>query len=942
MKEIAAIMMTDIIGFTKLARQKESLVREISQKHKDILQESVSRNRGRLIHIFGDNSLSVFSDPADAVKCSIEIQRSVNEEPLIPLRIALHYGEVTTEGEDIFGDAINLTSRILEIAITSCILISDKVKPFLDAEPGIQIQSIGVRNLKYVDRPVEVFGICNGDLVLPKAAKTKKEASIHPDALTNKGTRLLAAIMFTDMVGYTALMQEDEQKAKQNRDRHRKILQESIDQHQGKILQYYGDGTLSIFNSAIEAIDCAIHIQTKLQEEPKIPLRIGMHTGDIVYDDEGIYGDGVNVASRIEGLAVAGSVLISGKVFDDIKNHQSISTVSLGAFDLKNVKNPLEVYAISNRGLVIPTKAEIKNQHKDKEKSLAILPFTNFSSDSENEFFCDGISEAIINTLTQLEGLYVTARTSSFSFKGQNKDIRELGKLLGVVYILEGSVQRYENKIRVTAQLIDTISGFHIFSEAFDRELIDVFSIQDDIAWLIAERLREKINLDEKHQLTSPKTKSIQALEYYMKGIEKMNTGAHQNILKAMEMFRQSLDIDPDFVLPYTGICMCYTFLGAWGFLDEAESNRKSNEYALKALDKDPNHPKALVVHALSSFWNNNWDLKNFESAIRKALKIAPGSSEVRLFYGIFKFIEGKIEDALIEILLAKKLDPLNSSIHTRLGYAYLCLKDFDKARDCFRKAHESVKLDMYFQFMIAWSYLIQNRYDQAESALKKVDEDKDGYQLKQGTEGYLHAKQGRLDLAYDKIQLINNLGEQGKLKFPNYNYTLVYAGLNKLDEMFYHLEKAFKEKPVSLMFIRADPFWEKYRQDKRYINLVNRVFGRSSASERISLYGETNETLNIHSDTILFIKAEVNYSRIIWIEDKKRKEKVLRATLKTLEEQLSGTSIIRCHRSYLFNASRYSISGDSRGFYLKSVSDPFEIPVSRLKSKEIISRLKQ
>jgi len=942
MKEMAVIMMTDIVGFTKLTRQKADLVTRICIKHKNILHESVARYAGRFIHIFGDSSLSVFSNPVDAVKCSIEIQQSVKKEPVIPLRIALHYGEVTTEGEEIFGDALNITSRILKIAITSCILTSDKIKLMLDAEPGIQTQSIGIFNLKYVDHPVEIFGICDEDLALPEAHKKEQGEIIHSNIMTVKGERLLAAIMFTDMVGYTALMQEDEQKAKKNRDRHRKILQEFVTKHQGTTLQHYGDGSLSIFNSSFEAVECAIQIQQELQTEPNIPLRIGIHTGDIVYDDEGIYGDSVNVASRIEGMAVAGSVLISDKAFDDIKNHHAFTTVSLGAFDLKNVKKPIEIYAITNKALKVPTEKEIKNKHRDKEKSLAVLPLVNISSDPENEFLSDGISEAIINTLTKLEGLFVTARTSSFSFKGQNKDIRELGKMLGVSYILEGSVQRYKNKIRVTAQLIDTISGFHIFSEAYDKELIDVFSIQDDIAWLIAEKLREKINLGEKHQLTSPKTNSIKALDYYMSGMQQMNTGAHPNILKAMELFQHSIESDPDFVLPYTGICMCYTFLGAWGFMDEAESNRKSNEYALKALDKDPNHPKALVVHALSSFWNNNWDLKIFETAIRKALKIAPGSSEVRLFHGIFMFIEGNIEDALIEILLAKKLDPLNSNIHTRLGYAYLCLKDFDTARDCFRKAHESVKLDRYFQFMIAWSYLIQNQYDQAESALSKVDEDKDGYQLKQGTEGYLYAKQGRFDLAYDKIQLIRDLGEQGKLKFPNYNYTLVYAGLNKLDEMFYHLDKAFSEKPVSLMFIRADPFWDPYRQDKRYINLVKRVFSRSSASERITLYGETSETLNLQIDNILFIQAEVNYSRVIWIEENMRKEKVIRATLKTLEEQLSGTSIVRCHRSYLFNASRYSISGDSRGYILKSQSDPFEVPVARSKSKEIITRLKQ
>ncbi|MEN8225857.1 MAG: adenylate/guanylate cyclase domain-containing protein [Bacteroidota bacterium] len=829
MKETSAIMMTDIVGFTMMARHNEDVFLEICEKHKRIHRTCVGAYNGSLIHIFGDNSLSMFKDPVGAVKCAMEIQQSSKQEPVIPIRIAIHYGEVKTEGDNIFGNAVNLTSRILKNAIANSILISDQVKPFIDKKSGIQSRSLGMHKFKYVDYPVEVFGISNEDLALPDAFTKGQGEPVKPPAGFSKGKRLLAAIMFTDMVGYTALMQEDEQKAKQNRDRHRNILQTFINQHQGIILQYYGDGTLSIFHSSIEAIDCAIDIQTKLQEEPKIPLRIGIHVADIMYDDEGIYGDGVNVASRIEGLAVAGSVLISDKAYDDIKNHQSISTVSLGAYELKNVKEPIEVYAISNSSLTIPGKAEIRNQPTKKEKSLAILPFTSFSSDAENECFCDGISEAIINSLTQLEGLHVTARTSSFAFKGQNKDIRELGKILGVVYILEGSVQRHKNKIRVTAQLIDTINGFHIFSEVFDREMIDVFSIQDDIAWLIAEKLKEKINLEEKQQLASPKTTNVQALEFYMQGIEQMNTGAHPNILQAMELFRQSFEADPDFVLPYTGICMCYTFLGVWGFIDEAESNRKSSEYALKALEKDPNHPKALVVHALSSFWNNNWDLRTFESGIRKALKIAPGSSEVRLFNGMLMFIKGRVEDALIEMLLAQKLDPLNTNVNTKLGYAYLCLKEYDKARDWFRTAHETAKLDLYFNFMISWSYLVQDRYDEAESALDQVEEGKDGYQLKLGTAGYLHARQGKPEKAREKIRQIKALGKQGKLKFPNLNLTLVYAGLNQVDEMFDHLEKAFREKPISLMFFQADPFWEKYRKDKRYINLIDRKFGKST-----------------------------------------------------------------------------------------------------------------
>jgi tetratricopeptide (TPR) repeat protein len=398
-----------------------------------------------------------------------------------------------------------------------------------------------------------------------------------------------------------------------------------------------------------------------------------------------------------------------------------------------------------------------------------------------------------------------------------------------VVYILEGSVQIYKNKIRVTAQLIDTLSGFHIFSEAYDRELIDVFSIQDEIAWLIAEKLKQKVKLAETKLLSSPRTANKDALDFYGKGIQLLNTGAHPNILEAIKMFQESIKKDPDFVLPYTGICTCYTFLGAWGFIDENESNSKSSEYASLALEKDPFHPKALVVSAMSSFWKNNWDLKTYETAIKKAIKIAPGSADVRLMHGAFLLIDGKIEDALAELLLSKELDPLNSNILTRLGFAYLCHKEFEKARDFFREAHVLARLDMYFQLLMAWSYLLQEQYKRAEDELNKVEDDKDGYRLKHGVQGFLHARQGRLVEAQEKVQLIEKLHKEDKIKFPNLNLTIIYAGMDNSEKMFYHLERAVQEKPVSLIFIQSDPFWEKYRGDKRYSNLLKKTFYRES-----------------------------------------------------------------------------------------------------------------
>ena len=227
-----------------------------------------------------------------------------------------------------------------------------------------------------------------------------QELENHTEMPSDK-VRQLAAIMFADMTGYTAMMQEDEQKTRILRDRQRQTLETLIPGYKGKIIQYFGDGTLSIFDSAINAVNSAIEIQKELQKEPKVLLRIGIHSGDIVFENQDIYGDGVNLASRIEGLAVPGAVLISDKVFDEVKNQPEIKTVLLGSFKLKNVKRQVEVYAISNEGMVVPTPAQT-GVKAGTQKTIAVLPFINMSADPENEYFSDGISEEILNALTRV------------------------------------------------------------------------------------------------------------------------------------------------------------------------------------------------------------------------------------------------------------------------------------------------------------------------------------------------------------------------------------------------------------------------------------------------------------------------------------------------------------------------------------------------------------
>jgi TolB-like protein/Flp pilus assembly protein TadD len=753
MEEISAIMMTDIVGFTELTRQKESTIKRISQKHKSVLQGTITKYGGRIVNIFGDGALAIFGSPVDAVKCAIEIQYSMNEDPVIPLRISLHYGKIINEGDEVYGEAINLASRILKVAVPFSILLSDRIKKLVENEPEMETRSIGIFNLKYVDRPVEILGlVCNG-LVLPNAEGKQNEDTIHPN-------------------------------------------------------------------------------------------------------------------------------------------------------------------------------------------SIAVMPFLNLGGSTEDDFLGDGISEAIINALAKLSGMFVTARSSSFAFKESNKDVRELGRILGVANILEGSVQLHGNRLRVTAQLINTVTGFHVLSESYDKELLDIFSIQQEIAWLITQNLKLKIGEQEKNQLALPRTSNLKALEFYLQARYLIAKPKQTEMLKAIELLKRSIEYDPTFVLPYAGISICYLYLGVLRFMEEEKSNQLASEFSQKAIQLEPNLPEAMVVHALSTFWISRWNLKKAEQFIGSALRNAPGSAEIRLFHGMFTLMSGNVHDALIEILLANKLDPLNPNILSRLAYTYLCLKEYEEAHACFRMAHNTAPFAMYINYIIAWSYLLQEQYDKAESALQDVDEEKDVYQSTPGTLGFLYAKQGKLEKAYDQIQLISQMKEEGNIKFPHYNFALIYAGLNKIDEMFYHLDRAFAERPVHLMFIQADPFWEDYRKDRRYIDLVRRVFKRSPTSGKIILHSSTKEQLVLHMDQILYIEAEDNYSRVVWQEENNRKEKVLRATLRDLESQLSGSEIIRCHRSYLINSSKYSISGDSRGFRLVSASDSFKVPVSRSRSKAVIQRL--
>ena len=642
--------------------------------------------------------------------------------------------------------------------------------------------------------------------------------------MTTKKSRLLAAIMFTDMVGYTALMQKDEHKAKQNRDRHRKILQDSVAEHQGKILQYFGDGTLIIFNSAIEAVDCAIQVQTELLKEPKIPLRIGIHTGDIVYDDEGVYGDGVNVASRIERLSVSGSVLISGKVFDDVKNHKPISTTFLGTFDLKNVKKPMDVYAIANEGLTVPTEFEVKAKPEDLKKSLAVLPFVNMSSDPENEYFTDGITEELLNVLAQVPGLQVTARTSSFAFKDQNRDIKQIGAQLGAKSILEGSVRKSGNRIRITAQLINAVDGYHIWSETFDRQLEDIFAVQDEIALKITNRLREKLTLEpEAASLAKPQINNMDAYKIYLKGLYHANKWTLEDAEIAIAEFHKAIEMEPDFSLPYSRLSSVHVYLGASGKKPAQEEFTRAKEYAQKAIELDD---RAAESHeALASiyiFYDWNWT-EAFRS-LDRAIELNPSYAGAFLTKAILLAIHENYEEAIETIRQSIQLDPFFPP-----GiFAYASILLFaDRLQECSEQLDRLFSINPDFTdalFVKGVVYQLKGEYKKAMDLfldLQKVP----GYEIT--GDGYLGALYKSMNMQVESKALLDKLLEYEEtapsIKAP-FAIAHIYAALGKKDEMFHFLNLSAERKDHSVVYILGNSFFKKYRSDPRFTRLIKKI----------------------------------------------------------------------------------------------------------------------
>jgi len=475
------------------------------------------------------------------------------------------------------------------------------------------------------------------------------------------------------MVGYSYLMEESETQALQLLGEYRQIAAKTIQQHSGEIIDTVGDGLFAAFGSAVDAVRAAVAIQKDLaarnqREGGQQPLlvRIGIHLGDVLQEGQHLFGSGVNVASRIEVLAPPGGIYVSGEVYQQVRNQKGLSFRDIGERQLRNIKDPVRIYDL------MP--GEETGEAKRPEaatglRAIAVLPFQNMSPDPENEYFSDGMTEEILTRLSKIRELKVTSRSTVFRYKGKGIDPRDVGWELGVGSVLEGSVRKLGNRLRITAQLINAIDGFHLWSEGYDRNLDDLFAIQDEVSESIAQALRVNLTEAEKAQLSAVPTQSIEAYDYYSRGrhlFYQYTRGGHR---AAIEMYLKALELDPNYALAYAGLAVCYAFLIVRGWDENPIWLSKAEKAALKALGIDQRLPEAHFAIGFVYEMKEEWGKE--EGAMRRVLLLDPNHAHAHDSLGDVYYHRDQLKEAMSEYQTALRLDPFHPRAPIQLAATY-------------------------------------------------------------------------------------------------------------------------------------------------------------------------------------------------------------------------------------------------------------------------------
>jgi adenylate cyclase len=527
-----------------------------------------------------------------------------------------------------------------------------------------------------------------------------------------KVTRKLSAIFSADVKGYSVLMANDEVSTIQTLKGHRTIMSACIEQHGGRIVDAVGDNLLAEFDSAVDAVQCAVEVQNKLRdqnqklpEDKKMAFRIGINIADVIEDGGRIYGDGVNVTARIESLADAGGICVSHSTYDQIKNKLELNFDYCGEHKVKNIKEPVPVYKIVLEPADDDESITDETLELPDQPSVAVLPFKNMSGDPGQEFFSDGFTEDMITTLAKIPRMFVIARESSFTFKGKSLKIQSIGRDLGVRYVLEGSIQKFGDQIRITAQLIDATSGHHLWAEKYDRELKDIFTMRDEITMKIAAALQVKLT-EGAAANWGPETKSVEAYIKMMQSLEHFKAFTPDGNILARQKAKEALDLDPN----YSGAMEMF----AWtllmdGSLGTSKTPEKSIERAFELAQKVLNRGDSDAgAHFLIGYaYSQKGEFDKAISELEIALDLFPNNADINAGLGMIFNAAGKPKEAIHVLKKAMRLNPIPPGWYISwLGEAYRLTGKYEQAVHEFKKAIQLQPDDMFSHLHLALCYV--------------------------------------------------------------------------------------------------------------------------------------------------------------------------------------------------------------------------------------------
>jgi len=676
----------------------------------------------------------------------------------------------------------------------------------------------------------------------------------------------LAAILFSDIEGYTAMMERNQVEAVQTVNHYKKILNKKVKDFGGEVINDYGDGNLSIFNSATDALRCAMEMQQIFRKNPPVPLRMGLHVGEIFFDNGQPLGTGVNIASRIESIGEAGTIFFSKNVYDKVRNLPEFKTKLLGTFEFKNIQDPILVYALANKGFPVPDSNSLSGKLKDKskltskklnvylftgillllmafiwqwwrtrevsisdsistnaleqiDKSIAVLPFKDMSEDGDQAYFGDGVADEILNALSQLNDLKVIGRTSSFSFKNKETSIGEIAKQLNVSTVLDGSVRKVGDKVRISAQLIRTSDESQLWNKTFDFKMDDIFAIQNEIALSIAEKFKLTLLEEQRDNLVIRTTTNQDAYDLYLKGVALFRNDPTNPEVE--QYFKHAIRLDPYFGDAWEGLAYVKVWL-AFGLVAEPKAGFART---LQLIEMAKNMNGKINFPSLEFAINtwHQWDWDELDKSIQKR-EYDDGKYSEHEYANYFSLI-GDFEKAEYFRTLSLERDPLSTIFHYAKIRDLIFARKFNLALDGLNQLVQKFP-SAGFHFMKADVYFYQGKYQESYDAIEAASTIyKDANRYPHFYEGlkiaclvYLNHK----DKARDEMNTLLTK-QDSEFVDPLILIIPLYL-LGDQEEALDNLDLAYEKRSVLLSSANVSPYFDLIRNENRFQNILKLI----------------------------------------------------------------------------------------------------------------------